>query len=285
MRQPAHSTHLCRRDAGVSPAPPLVRADTHGRRWIHFAGQTFLIYQIYYDDEAVRHLDPVYTPYRNARPSRFFEAAAISRLLGDGAHRGADFFGVFSWKFAAKIPLRSVEILARMRRDHFAADVYTFFGRVGRGPVWRLAERKHPGILAAADALLHRIGCNVDVATLDAPIVYQNHFLARSAVYERFWKGLLRPALRAMEDASDAHLQGLLQRDAHYHDSRLSLPRLRALFGRPYFGLHPFVCERLFSTWLALNPSVRVRHIWRGRFVEADNVRHEPEMRGKAARA
>jgi hypothetical protein len=285
MRQPAHSTSLRHRRSEIRPAPPRVREDEQGRRWISFAGQTFLIYQIFYDAASALQLDPLYTPYRNARPSRFFEASVISALLADGAQRRADFVGVLSWKFAAKIPLRSTEILARMQRDHFAADVYTFFGRVGRGPVWRLAEHKHPGILAAAEAVLHRIGLNVDVAALDAPIVYQNHFLARPAVYERFWVELLRPALRAMEDGSDARLQDLLQRDAQYHDPRLSETHLLAIFGTPYFSLHPFVCERLFSTWLALNPSVRVRHIWRGRFVEIDNVRHEPEMRGKAARA
>jgi len=262
-----------------------VRTDERGRRWIDFAGKTLLIYQIYYDEMSARQLDPLYTPYRNRRPSRFFEAATISHLLTDGDQRRADFFGVFSWKFAAKIPLGSMEILARMQRDHFASDVYSFFGKVGRGPLWRLAERKHPGILNAAEALLRRIGFDVDVAALDAPIVYQNHFLACPAVYERFWVELLRPALRVMADTSDAHLQRLLMRDAHYHDPRLPAPRLRALFGKPYFCLHPFVCERLFSTWLALNPSVRLRHIWRGRFVEVDIVCHEPEMRGKAARA
>ena len=285
MRQPAHSINRPDRDSDRSPEPPCVREDEQGRRWIRFAGRTFLVYQIFYDAASALHLDPLYTPYRNARPSRFFETSVISTLLADGAHCGADYFGVLSWKFAAKIPLRPGEILARMQRDHFASDVYTFFGLVRHGPVWRLAERKHPGILAAAEALLQRIGLHVDVAGLEAPIVYQNHSLARPAVYEQFGIELLRPALRAMADASDAPLQRLLQRDAQYHDPRLSSAQLHTLFDKPYVCLHPFVCERLFSTWLALNPSVRVRHIWRGRFVEVDNVRHEPEMRKKAAHA
>ena len=58
-----------------------------------------------------------------------------------------------------------------------------------------------------------------------------------------------------------------------------ALARLRTLFGVPHFTLHPFVAERLFSTWLALHPEIRLRQIWRGRFVDAAAVSHEPEMR------
>jgi hypothetical protein len=126
------------------------------------------------------------------------------------------------------------------------------------------------------------LNLDIDLARLAAPIIYQNHFLCRSSLYERFGHDLLGPALRAMADATDTELQSLLQKDSSYRDARVPAARMMAIFGRPYFTLQPFICERLFSTWLALNPAVRVRHVWRGRFVETDDIRHEPEMGGVA---
>jgi hypothetical protein len=81
-----------------------------------------------------------------------------------------------------------------------------------------------------------------------------------------------------MTDGADTELQSLLRQDASYRDPRVPVSELMAIFGEPHFCLQPFIAERLFSTWLALNPAVRVRHIWRGRFVEPENVDYEPEM-------
>jgi hypothetical protein len=260
--------------------PPLtVHEDADGRRRLVIDGRTFLVYQVYYDERSAGRLDPLYTPYRSTRIGPFFESAVIAELLAAGEHRAADYFGVFSWKFAAKIPLDARAIAERVRRDGGSADVYSFFGRVVDRRLWSIAELKHPGILPAANLLLGRLGIDVELERLQAPVVYQNHFLCRSPLYERFGRELLGPALSAMADPADERLQSLLLRDAGYHDPRLSPAQLVAIFGRPHFCLHPFIAERLFSTWLALNPCVRVRQVWRGRFVEREGIPHEPEMR------
>jgi len=261
---------------------PVVRQDRRGRRRITLAGRTFLIYQIYYDSVSARRLDPLYTPYRNAVLGPFFESSIVADLLAARHHRSADYFGVFSWKFKAKIPLSARAILARIHRDRFSADVYSFFGRIAERRPWALAERKHPGILRAATALMRRLDLAIDLEKLDAPIIYQNHFLCRSPLYERFGHELLRPALRVMSDTNDTELQSLLQQDSCYRDPRVPVSQMTEIFGRPYFCLQPFICERLFSTWLALNPTVRMRHVWRGRFVEISSVPHEPEMDDEA---
>ncbi len=243
------------------------------------------VYQIYYDTRSARRLSPLYQRYLNERPTRFFEAAVIEKLIGEGRHRHASYFGVFSWQFGVKIPIGAPELLRRMERDEYAADVYTFFGRITDRHPWRLAEAKHPGITRAAEALFKRLEIDLDLENLAAPIVHQNHFICRSALYQRFVTDLLAPALRAMRDETDHELQELLAQDAGYQDPKLSSEQLREIFGRPHFCMHPFICERLFSTWLALSPSISVRHIWRGRFVAPENIHHEPEMqRGNISR-
>lgn len=242
------------------------------------------IVQLFYDAASAARLDPLCSPHPMGRLTRFFEAPVIVDLIAAGRHREADYFGVFSWQFQRKIPLSAAEIVRRMRRDHFRADVYSFFGRVRATHPWRLAERKHPGIARTAAVLLERLGVASDPLRLRAPVIHQNHFLCRSSLYERFARELLAPALAAMRNRRDRELRELLGQDAHYRDPRLPAARLRSLFGRPHYCLHPFVCERLFSTWLALHPSVRVRQIWHGRFVAPENVRHEPEMQPGRAR-
>jgi hypothetical protein len=261
-----------------------VHEDADGRRRIVVDGRTFLVYQVYYDERSARRVDPWYTPYHSARVGPFFESAIIVQLLAARAHRAADYFGVFSWKFAAKIPLDARAIAARVQRDRCVADVYSFFGQVTGRRLWPMADQKHPGILRAATALLRRLDIDVDLERLDTPIIYQNHFVCQSPLYERFGRELLEPALAAMADRADEELQSLLLQDAGYEDPSVSSAQLAEIFGRPHFCLHPFIAERLFSTWLGLNPAVRVRHVWRGRFVERDNVPYEPEMRRSGSR-
>ena len=254
-------------------------------RRIRVRGASVILCRIHYDARSARGVGALYTPVANPELDAFFESSVIARLLASGAHRGADYFGALSWKFRAKIPLGPREIVARMARDGFAADVYSFFGRIDERRPWALAERKHPGIVRAASLLLRRLGIAADLERLEAPVIHQNHFVCRSRLYERFGRELLRPALAAMRDQSDRALRSALRRPAGYDDPRFDAARLRALFGRPYFCLHPFVAERLLSTWLGLHPEIRVRHVWRGRFVERANLAHEPEMRCTARRA
>lgn len=258
---------------------PIVHTDACGRRLLSVADKTFLIYQVYYDAASERRLDPLCTPRYNSELSPFFESSVIADLLAAEHHRAADYFGVLSWRYKAKIPLGVGAILARIERHAYAAEVYSFFGRTGAYRLWPAAEQKHPGILHAAQVLMDRLRIDIDLARLEAPVIYQNHFIGRSSTYERFGRELLAPALRAMRDPNDVRLQSLLRQDAVYRDPRLTEQRAMQLYGRPHLCMHPFVCERLFSTWLALNPGVRVHHVWRGRFVESRNVAHEPEMR------
>jgi hypothetical protein len=265
-----------RRSRRANAAAPM---DGDGRRLLAVAGKTFLLYQVYYDAESERRLDPLSTPFRNILLTPFFESSVIEALLASGSHRPADYFGVMSWKIRSKIPLSFSAILSRIERDGCSADVYSFFGHLGVSRLWAMAERKHPGILRAAQMLMHRLRIDVDLAQLEAPPIYQNHFIARSPMYERFGRELLAPALKAMQDAGDTELQRLIQQDACYIDPRVAASLAMQLYGKPHLCLHPFICERLFSTWLALNPTLRVHHVWRGRFVEPHNVGHEPEMR------
>ncbi len=242
-----------------------VEQDEHGRRVIHAGACRTAIHQVYYNRASGRRLHPYFTPYFNEHATPFLESSVLARLLAEGAHRHADYFGVVSWRIAAKIPLPPRRWIERMRADGYRADAYSFFGRLGAGRVWPRAERKHPGIMRAAAVLFSRLGLDLDLRELSAPLVYQNHVICRSEVYARFGAELLTPALDAMARTEDGMLQALLGVDAQYGVDR-------------GFTLHPFIAERLFSTWLALHPAVTLTHLWRGRFVDRDAAAQEPEL-------
>jgi hypothetical protein len=61
-----------------------------------------------------------------------------------------------------------------------------------------------------------------------------------------------------MSDLNDREIQDLVGRDAQYISRSETA---KHIFGRPYFSLEPFICERLFSIWASLQ-SLKVRHIF-----------------------
>jgi hypothetical protein len=222
------------------------------------------IYQCFYKDQYKERLDAGFIPYFNDRISRFFENDVIVELVEGNKHSSWDYFGVFSWRFSEKIPLRSEIIFDLMNEDGYEADVYTFFEGTHRGlgevgyNTWTYGETSHPGLIEAGEVLMARLGIRVDLCHLPAPIIYQNHFICRSGLYERYVRELLSPAIRAMNDVADREIQDLISRDAQYIARSDTAAQV---FGRSYFSLEPFICERLFSIWAALQ-SVKVRHIF-----------------------
>jgi hypothetical protein len=230
------------------------------------ARKTTGVHQCFFDDRFKNRLDPGFIPYFNERVSRFFENDVIVELIRAGKHKASDYFGVFSWRFSEKIPLRSQIIFDLMQEDGYEADVYSFFEGThsGLGPeghnIWTLGETYHPGLVEAGEILLKRLGMRVDLRHLTTPVIYQNHFICRSDLYERYVHELLQPAIRGLSNSNDRELQKAISRDAQYV-TNLKPAVSAEVFGRPYFSLEPFLCERLFSTWAALQ-SLNVRHIF-----------------------
>ena len=149
---------------------------------------------------------------------------------------------------------------------------------VGEAPIWHTAEAKHPGIMNAAALLFDKLGMRVDVRELIAPAIYQNHFLCRPQLLRSYCDGLLAPAIELME--ADEELNRALSVNAHYQVQNLDDSEMRKIFGQSSATLHPFVCERLLSTWLSINRCTdKVKQIWDGRFVEPGRQYADSEHR------
>lgn len=227
-------------------------------------GKSIRIHQVCFDSRSLAAVDPAYVPYFNSTRQPFFENAVISDLMENGADREADYFGIFSWRFSRKIPLGANDILGRMSKDDCASDVYSFFGWDEGTRIWLQGETAHPGIIEATEYLLSKMGIRLNLGRIRPPVVFQNHFICRSRLYRKYYLEMLRPAILLMCSPKQRKLRGLLNRDANY---RPDLPPEYFIsnFGMIHATLHPFICERLFSTWLYLNPRVRFRQLWHQR--------------------
>ncbi|MFZ0487569.1 MAG: glycosyltransferase [Arenicellales bacterium] len=245
---------------------------------VRISGNRISVYQIAYDPASAADIGIDCIPIVAEKTDRYLENRVILQLARSEEIEALDYVGIFSWKFFQKIPLSLYELLQRCKLDSFSHELYSFFGLVGEAPIWHTAEAKHPGIMNAAALLFDKLGMRVDVRELIAPAIYQNHFLCRPQLLRSYCDGLLAPAIELME--ADEELNRALSVNAHYQVQNLDDSEMRKIFGQSSATLHPFVCERLLSTWLSINRCTdKVKQIWDGRFVEpgrqyADSEHH-----------
>lgn len=230
------------------------------------------IYQVYYNEHTRLKCSPLCLPYDNTwyefKPLQpAFENHVISQIIHFNEHKPSDYFGVFSWQFESKYS-KSIEKIIPQITGEF--DVYSFHGKFKEKYrptyMWRHAENWHgpnknpnASIINAARLVLLKMGFDIDLYNLDVKdyTVYGNHFLARPEIYERYVKEFLNPALKAMEDEE---ISDALYVDTKYK-SKLKHPvGIEKVTGVPYYPLHTFICERLFSTWLTMN-NYSIKHI------------------------
>ncbi len=208
----------------------------------------------------------IYEPLLNELPAQpdeaylFFESRVLADLVTRGEHRSARYFGVVSHQVAQKLalsrtwrlPLRNV---GRLSFDpaRFGEFVATHDGaplialpRAVPHSVFGFGDIMHPGLLAATERLLERIGITADLRVQNRAPIYFNYFVAQPAVLDDFVGRVLRPVIDAV--VNDAELQRLLRCDSHYN--RPWPAALAQLYGLRQYPLHAFIAERLINVYV-----------------------------------
>lgn len=229
------------------------------------------LYQIFFDSYTHSKTSGLCIPYDNTwyagKPLQpAFENHIIYDLIYKNAHENCDYFGVLSWQFEKKCNITIQHALNLISQDNGQHDVYTFFSLHTQQFLWRSAENWHKGITEIANHIFTRMGYQVSVRDISSSIidrktntVYGNHFIARPEVYDRYVREFLKPTLDIMTDPTDEWLQERINRDSGY---KKKVKNIECMTGKPYYTLHTFVCERLFSTWLSINSNpYRLKHI------------------------
>ena len=193
-------------------------------------------------------IEPCFTPLRlpDNRQANWREFRIFVDFFRRGDHQGAELVGIFSPKFRLKSGLTGEEFL-RFSSQQINADVcfvnvfprmhYTSYN------VWMQGEATHPGLTERAQDLLNAAGIGWDLATVprhnQRTLCYGNFWVATPTFWEAFIGNVLDPIARFLEETPHAPAANAVLAPAKY------------MVEAPYL---PFIIERLFSTFLSLNP-------------------------------
>lgn len=208
------------------------------------------IWQNFYKDGQDAEIDPAFIPNdgrRNARTD-YREVALFLRLYHAGRHLEADYTGIVSPKFGEKTRLAGARFLSFIEANPghdvyfvnpFPQNAYYSFN------VWSHGEHCHPGVTLLAQNLFDRAGFRVNIAGLGrngpSTLLYSNYWAGNERFWDRFMDLNLR-LLSTLEAMPARDRAPYFAQDAAYHDP---VPVL------------PFIFERLFSTLLVADPSIR----------------------------
>jgi hypothetical protein len=212
-----------------------------------------MIFQNYYEDGQDRLLDPAFVPRdgrRNAN-THYREVALFARMYHSGLYRSASYTGILSPKFLEKTYLPGRDFIAFIRANPgydvyfvnpYPCNAYYSFN------VWEHGELCHEGIIFRASDLFDRAGIGFDPTSMGRnchrTLLYSNYWVGN----ERFWHGFMDLNLRLLdivERAPPRVRQRYFMQDPKYPDP---VPLL------------PFIFERLFSTYLLMDPTIRGLH-------------------------
>ena len=234
------------------------------------------IRQIYYTEEQRAGLLEHAIPYHNPQANHFLENQVILDCFLQSDHIGCDYYGVLSPRFFDKTKRRYAYEAIRdfITGDAGRADVYSFYKSERAENVWAEAVTLwHPKRMTEIGQMIFgRLGWSVDILKLRTSTIFSNHWIAKSSIFARYAGQVLAPAMKLME--TDAEIRHACFEDSKYGElfkdprycrsmgySGATREQCLKLFGRPYYTYHPFLCERFFSTWLALNPDISLRHL------------------------
>lgn len=208
------------------------------------------IFQIFYLQSQVSKLEPEFIPYSNIANPRpewceyhVFHKEYHSQTCDHGMT------GFLSWKFGQKTGLSGARFLAWIE-DNPGYDVYfvnPFPQRLQklRPNVWYQAERCHPGLTDMAEMLLAKAGYKLNLRRLrmdEQTVAYCNFWVATPGFWQRYME-FTEPVYEIVE-------YGLTKKEkASLFSPADRVSRLCYI---------PYIFERLFSTLLCVDKSIRV---------------------------
>lgn len=228
--------------------------------------EKYNIYQIYYDESQIPKLDKGFNHLYNPKGNEYLENQVIIDNIKDSK---GEYTGFVSHKFKEKTNFDR-EKISKMEEGY---DVYTFFGSLKNKEHYLYnMNRWHEGTLEALQLIFEAVGIDKDYCEVHKnnkqkkpirEIVYQNHFIAKTEIYKKYVEQMLLPCVNEMKKEG-TYLSKLLWRDSKYSYAKKVPNEVKMkVFGVPYYPLHPFICERLFSIWLTINKNVTVKQYFK----------------------
>jgi hypothetical protein len=186
-------------------------------------------------------------------PTSWREFRMLVDFYRRGDHRKFDKSGIFSPKFRLKTRVTGEEFIS-FSDANSEADV-CFINPVPTIPyfsfnVWMQGEVAHRGLTEVSQMLLDACGIDVRIASVPrhgpSNVCYSNFWVGTPEFWERYVGGWLDPIARFLEENPESDVtRAVLVGTLHNMEEG----------GTPYL---PFIIERLFSTFVSLNPDLKV---------------------------
>jgi hypothetical protein len=207
------------------------------------------IHQIYYRDDQQPLLDQAFIPYDNTGNSRpeWREYHVFRTEFLRDACRSDAITGYMSWKFGSKTKT-SGEAFKRFIQHNPGFDVY-FINPTDLVPrrfrnIWLQGDFHHPGLIEITEAVLQQAGMRIDLAQLqcDAAKTLCCNYWAGTAAFWQKYMAFCEPVFHAIEHHIDPELKARIDRRADQ--------TIDACY-------RPFIMERMFTTLLSIDRSIR----------------------------
>jgi hypothetical protein len=212
------------------------------------------IYQICYEDDQHRKVDPLFSLYDNSshnRPSGKMHNEREYRVFLDAyeskKHLLSECTGFLSWKFQAKTKLTGRMLIDKILETP-ESDVYF----VNCGPVntsvWHHGERKHPGLIKFTQTILNRLNIDIDLQQLihtKLACCFCNYWVGTPEFWDQYMN-FTRP------------IYDHIRHELSYSEVLFLRSRADRGISSDYF---PFIMERLFTTLLAVDSSISYTNI------------------------
>jgi len=222
------------------------------------------IYQIYYNEVSKSNCYSFTNHYLNENCTIYFENKVISDLVADKKHIDSEYFGVFSHAFKDKM-LRFRNHTKEQFEGLCRGDVLSFFGNFKQKSVFAQAESYHKGF-GLAFKLMLKDAIGIEFNTCPHSIyIMQNHFVAKSEVYQDYVETMLNPCIKALENKENEQLQQIiwspLQKYTYERQRFKQNPDLEKQLGIDFYPMHPFLLERLPSLYCTLHRIKKNLHL------------------------
>lgn len=211
-------------------------------------------FQIVYQQEQQKECYPFARVHFNNKLTHFFENSVIKDLV---LASKADKISVCSWKLRQKMRwnvCRPRSLTEEVLKTDY--DVLSFTCNTKYHQMLAAADKWHAGFSGIMKRLLGSIG-ETFPSEIKTPI-YQNHFCASSEIYLAYINDWLTPMMELMNDDKDCWADSGYSQLAR--EDALKPERLQELIGVPYYPLHPFLLERLFSIFCH-NKKIKVTYL------------------------
>jgi hypothetical protein len=211
------------------------------------------IYQICYSSQQHRGVDKDFILYDNSHycnvHSKVNNPREYQVFVDNYKSISSDYTGYISWKFYSKTKITGIEFINNIS----TADVYF----INCGPrsisnVWRQGEHQHPGLIKFTQRVIDSVGYDIDINSLSHDVsktAFCNFWVGN----KEFWSKYMKFTLPIYDYITN-----------HLSEDQEKFLRQRACKGinSDYF---PFIMERLFTTLLHLDSSIKYVNIPRRR--------------------